>query len=231
MELVPSLPSRSTTRQRVEETPSHPGGISETARKRLEEYRRNRDKQRGPNHPLNKINLTKQPADGITAVKERRDDGPKGLGDFHRRSNRDRGQRWGGEPDDRGRRGLAWDATPQSVHEAPSVRVPNVGWDSTPRDAKGQDGSGWGAARNKRWDALTPRVSRGESPEDEAGTGIDLREWEEEQVRLDRDWYTGAEDGGLAGDDEHNPLSQYEDLNIVQQVEIKQKQTVSYILS
>lgn len=50
-------------------------------------------------------------------------------------------------------------------------------------------------------------------------------------MRLDRDWYTGAEDGGLAGDDEHNPLSQYEDLNIVQQVEIKQKQTVSFILS
>ncbi len=68
-------------------------------------------------------------ADGITAVNERRDDGPKGLGDFHRRSNRDRGQGWGGKRDDHARRGAAWDATQQSVREATSVRVPNVGWD------------------------------------------------------------------------------------------------------
>ena len=26
-------------------------------------------------------------------------------------------------------------------------------------------------------------------------------------MRLDRDWYTGAEDGGVAGDEEHNSLS------------------------
>ncbi|KXN84821.1 Pre-mRNA-splicing factor ATP-dependent RNA helicase PRP16 [Leucoagaricus sp. SymC.cos] len=209
---VPSLPaSRSTARQRVEETPSHPGGISETARKRLEEHRRNREKQR----------------EGITALNEQRNDGPRGLGEFQRRSNRDRDRGWGGrrDRDSQDRRGMGWDATPQSVREAPSMRVPNVGWDSTPQDARGQDGSGWGAAKNRRWDAPTPRAGRGESPEGEGGAAVDIREWEEEQTKLDRDWYTGAEEGTLAGDEEHNPLAQYEDLSVLKQAEIATKQT------
>ena len=48
-EPVPSLPMPriANQRQRGEETPSHPGGLSETARKKLEEHRRNRDRQKG----------------------------------------------------------------------------------------------------------------------------------------------------------------------------------------
>ena len=47
--LVPSLPASRTNnlRQRGEETPSHPGGLSETGRKRLEEFKRKRESQRG----------------------------------------------------------------------------------------------------------------------------------------------------------------------------------------
>lgn len=46
---MPSLPASRTAhiRQRGEETPSHPGGLSETGRKRLEEFKRNRERQRG----------------------------------------------------------------------------------------------------------------------------------------------------------------------------------------
>lgn len=46
---MPTIPaSRSEhARQRGEETPSHPGGLSDTGRRRLEEYRRSKDKQRG----------------------------------------------------------------------------------------------------------------------------------------------------------------------------------------
>ncbi|KAG6878676.1 hypothetical protein C0992_007690 [Termitomyces sp. T32_za158] len=208
---VPSIPvSRSEhARQRGEETPSHPGGLSDTGRRRLEEYRRSKDKQR----------------EGITAAHERRD-APQGLGDFQRRSNRDRDRGWGYKRDsDMGRR------TPRSVRnsssDAPSVRVPNVGWDSTPRDSRGQDGSGWGRARNQMWDAPTPRVSRGGSPDGGNGPlGLDTREWEEEQVKLDRDWYTTAEEGGVAGDEEHNPLAQYEDLSVLKDAEIATKQVV-----
>jgi hypothetical protein len=53
-----------------------------------------------------------------------------------------------------------------------------------------------------------------------------MREWEEEQVRLDRDWYMGAEEGGLVGDEEHNPLAQYEDLTMVKQAEIAKRPAV-----
>lgn len=175
-----------------------------------------------PRHPTNVAHCC---AEGITAVNESRKDGPKGLGDFQRRSNRDRARGWGGGRYAQNQRGMAWDATPQSVREAPSIRVPNVGWDSTPGDAHGQDGFGWGAAGNRRWDAPTPRAGRGDSPEG-GDTGLDIKEWEEEQIRLDRDWYTGTEDSGIAGDEEHNPLAQYEDLSLLKQAEIATKQTV-----
>ncbi|KAI0074794.1 P-loop containing nucleoside triphosphate hydrolase protein [Panus rudis PR-1116 ss-1] len=202
---VPNFPASRNIRQRGSETPSHPGGLSEVARKKLEERRRNREKE------------------GIVAQHQRRDDGPRGLLDFQSRLNRER-------PNDRrypDRRG--WDATPRSERgasreDAPSVRVPNVGWDSTPR--KSEDGPGWGTARNRRWDAPTPKASRGGSPDSDGGAiGLDMREWEEEQIRLDRDWYMGAEEGGIAGDDDHNPLAQYEDLAPVKQQELIKKQT------
>lgn len=74
------------------------------------------------------------------------------------------------------------------------------------------------------WDAPTPRAMREET---DGALGIDAREWEDEQTRLDRDWYTGAEDGGVAGDVEHNPLSQYDDLSALKEAEIATKQVVS----
>lgn len=169
------------------------------------------------------------------ARQEPRPDAPKGLGDFQRRLNRDRDRGWGGKRDHDNKRGQSWESTPQSVRgvrDAPSVRIPNAGWDSTPRMSKGGDDadSGWGGARGRRWDAPTPRVARGGSPDDSEGAfGLDAREWEEEQVRLDRDWYTGAEEGVVAGDEEHNPLAQYEDLSALKEAEIATKQVVSII--
>ncbi|KAL1740351.1 putative PRP16-RNA-dependent ATPase [Schizophyllum fasciatum] len=226
---VPSLPGArsSNIRQRGEETPSHPGGLNETARKRLEEHRNKRARE------------------GIRAEQERRDEEPRGLGDFQRRSNRDRGygDRRGGRDyerdrdngynrdrdngysrDPRGGDSRSWDATPR--RDAPSVRQSN--WDETPRGGP-RDGPGWGGARNRKWDAPTPRAGRGvdgddDGSDDGAVPGIDVREWEEEQVRLDRDWYTGVEEG-LAGDEEHNPLAQYEDLAVLKQAEIATKAT------
>ncbi|KAF8584942.1 P-loop containing nucleoside triphosphate hydrolase protein [Ramaria rubella] len=205
---VPSLPvSRmGNIRQRGEETPSHGGGLTDAAKKKLEEYRRSRDNQR----------------EGIAALRDTRDDGPRGLGDFQRRSNRDRD--WGGR-----RRNNGWDLTPRSERgrgdDAPSVRIPDAAWDSTPRSQVGDSRSGWGTAHNRRWDAPTPRAARGGSPDDEEGAlGLDAREWEEEQLRLDRDWYMGAEEGALAGDEEHNPLAMYDDLEPKKQAELEKKQ-------
>jgi len=155
---------------------------------------------------------------------------PKGLGDFQRRSNRDRDRGWSGRENEQRSTGF----TPQTSRglnsrDAPSVRVPNVGWESTPRGSRGEDEEGWGRQRNRRWDAPTPRVARGGSPDgDDETFGLDMREWEEEQVKLDRDWYTGAEEGTLVGDEEHNPLAQYEDLGALKDAEIAKKQIVSF---
>lgn len=152
-------------------------------------------------------------------MEDRRNGGQKGLGEFQRRSNRDRGYY---------RRN--WDETPRS-EPGGSVRVPNVGWESTPRNLRG-DGGGWGGVGNRSWDAQTPRVARDTSPDgDDRAFGLDSREWEEEQVRLDRDWYTGAEEGGVAGDEENNPLSKYEDLTATKDAEIASKQIVRSPLS
>ncbi|KAI0685259.1 P-loop containing nucleoside triphosphate hydrolase protein [Cytidiella melzeri] len=209
----PALPApRSNQRQRGEETPSHPGGLSETARKRLEEIRRNREKQHG-----------------INVQQEKRDNEPRGLGDFQRRLNRDQFDRrggGGGRRDDR----RGWDATPRSERgggpreDAPSVRVPNVGWDSTPR--RSEDGAGgWGTAKNRGWDAPTPRAGRGGDVDDDEGgaVNLDMREWEEEQIKLDRDWYMGPEDGNMAGDEDFNPLAQYEDLGAKKEAELAKR--------
>lgn len=172
--------------------------------------------------------------EGIKAENERRDDGPRGLGDFQRRLNRDRpndyrrNDRDRGYNHDRDRRG--WDATPRSERggrgdDAPSVRVPNIGWDATPRRQSSPSAT---PMRNRRWDAPTPRRRSpvdGENGDGLAGMGLDAHEWEEEQIRLDRDWYMGAEEGGVAGDEEFNPLAQYEDLGAKRQAEAAAKQT------
>jgi pre-mRNA-splicing factor ATP-dependent RNA helicase DHX38/PRP16 len=176
--------------------------------------------------------------EGITAANETRKDAPQGLGDFQRRANRDRNQRWDGRwrNDDRDGgqdRRKNWDVTPRSERsgpmrdDAPSLRVPNVGWDSTPRKGHGGDG-GWGGARSRAWDAPTPRTSRGESPEDDRPMQLDAREWEEEEIRLDRDWYSTAEEGGVFGDDTHNPLAQYQDMELPKLAEVAAKQVVRH---
>lgn len=159
--------------------------------------------------------------EGMAAPRENRSGAPRGLGDYQRRLNRDQ--------DYRDRRHRGWDATPRSergADDAPSVRIPNASWDATPRSQSSGRG-GLGSAHDRRWDAPTPRVARGGSPEDQTGAlGIDVREWEEEQIRLDRDWYMGAEEGALAGDEENNPLAQWDDLEQLKQAELQKKQVV-----
>jgi pre-mRNA-splicing factor ATP-dependent RNA helicase DHX38/PRP16 len=116
-----------------------------------------------------------------------------------------------------------------SRDDAPSLRVPNLRWDATPRSQSGGSSGGWGRTGARAWDAPTPRAQRDSSP-DQGNAELDIREWEEEQVRLDRDWYTGAEEGSLMGDEEHNPLAQYEDLALIKQVEVA-KRPVSPLFS
>ncbi|KAH9855789.1 P-loop containing nucleoside triphosphate hydrolase protein [Lenzites betulinus] len=208
---VPTMPASRTShlRQRGEETPSHPGGLSDVARQKLEERRRARE--------------------GITAKNDRRNDGPRGLGDFQQRLNRDRPyDRRDRDRRDNGGDRRGWDATPRSERsrrgeDMPSVRIPNASWDATPRRPSSPNG-GSATPRNRRWDAPTPR--RGGSPgsDGEGALGIDAREWEEEQIRLDRDWYMGAEESGVVGDEDFNPLAQYDDLAAIKEEQLAKKQ-------
>jgi pre-mRNA-splicing factor ATP-dependent RNA helicase DHX38/PRP16 len=243
--LVPNIPTARgvNVRQRGDETPSHPGGLSEAGRTKLEEYRRNREKQKGQSVPRSfssyfphGYNFNYNYIEGISAVYEVKEDAPRGLSDFQRRLNRDRDRGWNGKRDYKNNRegGNGWDVPPRTDRSgqdnAISVRVPNVGWESTPRGGPSEDSSGWGGTQNRSWDAPTPRAVREASPDDgDRVFGIDAREWEEEQVRLDRDWYNSGEDT-VAGDNEHNPLSQYEDLTTSnKQAEMANKPVVSLL--
>lgn len=52
---------------------------------------------------------------------------------------------------------------------------------------------------------------------------VDAKEWEEEQMRLDRDWYNYDDEGAVAGDEEHNPFAQWSNLETSKEAEMEQK--------
>ena len=97
----------------------------------------------------------------------------------------------------------AWDATPSASERSSSRRA----WDATPsRPDSRRDGSA--SVRGREWD--TPRRGAGTNYPEELPSmtpsvrGIGDRDWEEEQLRLDRDWYAteeGAGDGFAGYDD------------------------------
>ena len=55
---------------------------------------------------------------------------------------------------------------------------------------------------------------------------MDQREWQEEQLKLVRDWYMSTEGCGVMGEEECIPLAQYEDLSAIKQAEVVTKQVV-----
>ena len=107
--------------------------------------------------------------------------------------------------EDMNRKGWESAPTPRSVRDGKeadggSVRIPNRKWDETPR---GRGRGGWGKAETSKrdvgWDQ-TPRSGRNSdrgSPEGDDGLDVGGKEWEEEQVRLDRDWYSHDDEGAV----------------------------------
>jgi pre-mRNA-splicing factor ATP-dependent RNA helicase DHX38/PRP16 len=218
--IVPALPIRKDNiRQRVPETPTHTGGLPTAAREALAARLKAR------NMPTN---LAVGGTLALSAnTRELRDSRPgeKGLGEFARRGNRglnreERHQDRGGrEERGEGHRGRREDQDrneprPKSWNDAPtprtnrvdrefdggSMRVPNRGWDETPRTG-GRGGPSYRGS-GRAWDAPTPRRSAGGrngSPvaDGEDGMHLDAKEWEEEQVRLDRDWYNTYDEGAI----------------------------------
>lgn len=85
-----------------------------------------------------------------------------------------------------------------------------MSWDSTPR-RESSASRGAGSSRRGEWDTPARRENDFEEegtryPEEIPPTTVrGGREWEEEQLRLDRDWYNDEADGG------GNPFADYEE--------------------
>lgn len=192
---VPSIPiKRETARQRPDETPSHGSGLSDQARQKLEAYRKNK-------------NMPAVPSSSNIISSKDRDTKHTGLGDFQQRLNRETGDRRDngyGRRDDRDRKSWNDAPTPKSVKregewDGGSMRVPNRGWDETPRGQSGW-GKSSGPGKGRSWDE-TPRSVRvkKEFPDLEDGEAMAMngQEWEDEQLKLDRDWYSHDDEGAV----------------------------------
>lgn len=214
---VPSRPASSETsqfRKRGEETPSHPGGLTETARQRLEAYKKSRAAAAAAAADSKEDGRGGGPA--FDEFRERLNrnirEGPRQQD--HRRSNNGSTKQF--QPDigsnsrgksDRDRQRL-WESTPSS-----STKLPNQSWDSTPRRGGREDWTP--VTARKGWDS-TPRTVRGSNGDDSRLT-LAGKDWEldaEESQALDRDWY-GMEEGPVAGDEDSNPFSGWEETSVV----------------
>lgn len=243
---VPARPASSGTaqsRQKGSETPSHPGGLSDTARQRLDAYKKQRDAKAA----AAKADSKESAPAGSAAFSEfrerlnRNDRGRRGEEDRDRNRNRHQqdgnssrhhGDSWRNTPSEPRRRddwsvhgqnadrhtshrngvNSAWDATPRSA--AP---LPDRSWDSTPRKRdKRQGEEPTPSVHTRGWDATPSKTQRrGQGRDDDTRLTLAGRGWEvdeEESRALDRDWYGQEEEGGIAGDDEHNPFGDYDDL-------------------
>ncbi|KAI8444418.1 adenosinetriphosphatase [Phakopsora pachyrhizi] len=212
---VPTRPASQhfNRRQRPDDTPSHGPGLSSTAQVKLDEHRKrraamaNQEKHdsRGmipkDNGALEKF---RERANRSRMNSRRQDESRRNLADMER--SRRNENPISDTPSSGGDslhmiKGRAWESTPSSSHNNLLGRSSlKRSWDSTPRSTAK-------APSRREWD--TPFTVA--DNDDTLGSGIDAREWEEEQVRLDRDWYN-TEEGTLVGDD-YNPFGSYDEVN------------------
>lgn len=242
----PSSSSSSHIRQRPDETPSHGGGLSSGARKRLEEHRKNRNALERNALANSRDEREKGSQGGAAALQDFRDRlnrkqaysrpeaGPSSRSDSD-------GERRRSSRDDDGRRQDRVDASVRSSRrsrydETPSntARLPHRSWDATPSAGdRNRSRRGWeatpsrpGSADSSReWD--TPRGYSGTSYPEELpsmtpsvrGIGISDAEWEDEQLRQDRQWYNSED--GHGGE---NAFDDYDDDDVAQMERQKEEQ-------
>ncbi|GAO47607.1 hypothetical protein G7K_1807-t1 [Saitoella complicata NRRL Y-17804] len=216
---------RGNIRERRPETPSLGPGLSDVARQRLAAHR------------------AKRSEGGLStssrAHERRRDD----TGDEYGRDRRDYDRR--DDRRDHDRRDNANDrtydrsSTPRADSRPPIYRSSDPNRTPSFRDRGGQTPlarADTGRSAALGWN--TPRVAHTAWDErdthypEESAPNQDYAEWQEEQSRLDRDWYGGDEYGGAAGDyDSHNPFEAYADkeealrAELAAEVKAKKRQT------
>ncbi|KNE87329.1 hypothetical protein PSTG_19289, partial [Puccinia striiformis f. sp. tritici PST-78] len=100
-------------------------------------------------------------------------------------------------------KGKAWESTPLTSRSGSnqSRKGQDSPWSSTPRSSAR-------VPTRREWDD-TPRTQMDGEICPPPDSGIDAREWEEEQMRLDRDWYN-HEEGNALDDEFNNPFASYE---------------------
>ncbi|KDN53494.1 P-loop containing nucleoside triphosphate hydrolase protein [Tilletiaria anomala UBC 951] len=126
----------------------------------------------------------------------------------------------------------SWDSTPQLSHsrdrdgDIPSTTSSLRGraWDATPSSASRSMRVGYSDSSARRGGAYTDRypTERGSERRGAEDGRMTLAGWQwgddpdgdpAAQVAMDREWYSMEEREGLAGDEDHNPFSQFEDMH------------------
>ena len=140
----PASSAQSQVRHRGSETPSHPGGLSDTAARRLEEHRRKRAMAADARNEASSKGKQAAPSNNISGSSNsvRSTDSARLNGDSWRPSDRDRDQRRTSYSD-RNR-----DSSDPRQHghrdSDPSQRLERRTWDSTPRSSsRGSDTDRW----------------------------------------------------------------------------------------
>ena len=162
-------------------------------------------RERRPETPSNPGGLSEKALETLRAHREKRDVGRGGIYQSSRLSRHD--------PTPRTDSGRHWDRhererTSRTDHKRrlDTGRSRQLGYGATPRVPHG------------------PFDEHGVDYPEEYHNESQYEEWEREQARLDRDWYTGEEFGNVAGDEMHNPFAQFEDRNVKQEEALQKKQ-------
>ncbi|KAA1096237.1 DEAH-box RNA helicase prp16 [Puccinia graminis f. sp. tritici] len=221
---VPTRPAsqRFNRRQRPDDTPSHGPGLTSTAQAKLDEYRKKRAAQ-ASQEQFDSRDPKPNTEGALKEFRERANRSHKFGPPRSHDPNQSRGKPRevtdsqasrvpssitdtpsSGRGSSQIIKGRAWESTPlTSVSgSSQSKRGQDLPWSSTPRSSAR-------VPSGREWDD-TPRTQADTDLGPPPDSGIDAREWEEEQMRLDRDWYN-HEEGNALDDEYNNPFAAYEE--------------------
>lgn len=219
---VPSRPAfvaQAQIRQKGTETPSHSGGLSESAARRLEEHRRKRSSaaaERASVLSKQKVQANEVAGDQsdhlssssmVRTDEVRADNLSSEPAPEHARA------RSGSSPRISAYSHQPWNSTPRVAYGPPQGSLGSRQEPWMPRDTTSShirrgdhDKHRTPSSMNRVWDATPSRLSVVDGE-----TNLKGRVWDQDDQHLDRDWYD-MEEGAVAADEEHNPFSQYEDM-------------------
>ncbi|KAK4704953.1 pre-mRNA-splicing factor ATP-dependent RNA helicase DHX38/PRP16, partial [Phenoliferia sp. Uapishka_3] len=194
---IPSRPNPSNLRQKADATPSHGGGLSETAQKRLDEHRARKSRPEGvvsSRHDRERDDSGKKAIDDFRQRLNKSEDGPGGMrrgrkdwdeegrsngnrDNYSGNANNPRDDRWAKNAGGQGRseggmtpRARQPEATPSS-QEVTAARIKGHSWDSTPSSSRG---GSMAPPRPQSWES-TPRSVRGTPARQSSSSN---REWD-----------------------------------------------------